>query len=82
MGTAADECTRLYGRAPSYILVDFATVGPAIATVDRLNGVTSPIGRARVSTANEPPTSSGYQTSVSRLSIISVLCLSLFNWFF
>jgi hypothetical protein len=57
LGTAATTCRQYYGRAPSFILVDFATVGPAIATVDHLNGVTNPVGRAKISTANQAPTS-------------------------
>ncbi|KAK5170289.1 uncharacterized protein LTR77_004876 [Saxophila tyrrhenica] len=55
--TAADACKQEYGRAPSFILTDFFNVGPAIATVDRLNGVSNPVGRRRVSTANEAPSS-------------------------
>ncbi|PSK42528.1 hypothetical protein B9Z65_4442 [Elsinoe australis] len=48
MGQKADLCTREYGRAPWGILVDFFNVGPAIQTVDRLNGVSVPIGRQEV----------------------------------
>ncbi|KAK3717632.1 hypothetical protein LTR37_005699 [Vermiconidia calcicola] len=57
LGTVADTCNEYYGRNPSYILVDFFNVGPAMATVDRLNGVTTAVGRRRVSTANEAPSS-------------------------
>ena len=57
LGTAANACRKLYGRVPSFILVDFFNVGPAIATLDRLNGVTNAVGRARVSKANEAPVS-------------------------
>ena len=38
-GQATDNCTGTYGRASPFTLVDFANVGPAIDTVDRLNGV-------------------------------------------
>lgn len=51
LGDAATTCTQAYGRAPAFILVDFFNVGPAIATVDRLNGVTDVVGRQAVSTA-------------------------------
>lgn len=51
LGDAATACTQAYGRAPSFVLVDFFNVGPAIETVDRLNGVTRPVGRRAVSTA-------------------------------
>lgn len=51
LGDAATECTQTYGRAPTFIMVDFFNVGPAIETVDRLNGVTDAVGRRVVSTA-------------------------------
>lgn len=51
LGDAATSCTNTYGRAPSFIMVDFFNVGPAIETVDRLNGVTDAVGRSAVSTA-------------------------------
>ncbi|KAF1354943.1 PLC-like phosphodiesterase [Delphinella strobiligena] len=49
LSAAAKECTSEYGRAPQYLLVDFFNVGPAIDTVDSLNGVTDPVGRTTVS---------------------------------
>ncbi|KAL8763347.1 MAG: hypothetical protein Q9184_000818 [Pyrenodesmia sp. 2 TL-2023] len=45
LGDAAAACTTAYGKAPTFILVDFFDQGPAIDTVDRLNGI-SPVGRA------------------------------------
>ncbi|GAB7359672.1 hypothetical protein MBLNU230_g6851t1 [Neophaeotheca triangularis] len=48
LGRAADECTSQYGRAPTFILVDFFNVGPAIETVDALNQVSNPVGRRSV----------------------------------
>lgn len=45
MGDAAEACRREWAKPPVFILVDFFDQGPAIATVDRLNGVTNPIGR-------------------------------------
>lgn len=44
LGDAATECQTLYGRAPSFILVDFFDQGSAIDTVDRLNNI-KPVGR-------------------------------------
>ena len=38
-GDAANSCVAAYDRAPPFTLVDFANVGPAIDTVDRLNQV-------------------------------------------
>lgn len=51
LGFAATECADTYGQAPTYLLVDFFNVGPAIDTADKLNGVTDPVGRTNVSTA-------------------------------
>lgn len=48
LGQSARECESAYGRRPSFLLVDFFNVGPAIATVDQLNGVTDTVGRASV----------------------------------
>lgn len=45
LGTAADTCKAAYGSPPTFILVDFFDKGPAIRTVDNLNGITSPVGR-------------------------------------
>lgn len=45
MGDATKNCQKEWGKAPTFILVDFFDQGPAIATVDELNGVTSPVGR-------------------------------------
>ncbi|KAK3676983.1 hypothetical protein LTR78_003188 [Recurvomyces mirabilis] len=59
LGNAATQCTSEYGRAPTFILVDFFNAGPAIATVDRLNGVTNPVGRTTTSTAVQNQSTSG-----------------------
>lgn len=64
LGAAAAECSTTYGKAPWAVLVDFFNVGPAIDTVDNLNGVSgSTTGRTTVSTAkvtesNDPTSSS------------------------
>jgi hypothetical protein len=41
----AQTCQQEYGKAPTFLLVDFFDQGPAIATVDVLNGVTGAVGR-------------------------------------
>ena len=45
LGSAAMTCTDLYGKPPTFILVDFFDSGPAIATIDSLNGISAPVGR-------------------------------------
>lgn len=50
-GDAANNCTSVYKRAPVLTLLDFANVGPAIDTADRLNGVSgSTTGRTPLPT--------------------------------
>lgn len=44
LGTALNDCSQQYGRAPTFVLVDFFDEGPAIKAVDTLNGIT-PTGR-------------------------------------
>jgi hypothetical protein len=50
LGTEADKCQKEWGRKPTFILVDFWNVAGPIQVVDKLNGVTNPVGRASVST--------------------------------
>lgn len=44
LGSTATQCKSVYGQAPTFILVDFFDKGPAINTVDSLNGITA-VGR-------------------------------------
>ncbi|KAF2499017.1 hypothetical protein BU16DRAFT_260731 [Lophium mytilinum] len=43
------DCGQQYAQLPTFVLVDFFNVGPAIQTVDVFNGVTEPVGRRSVS---------------------------------
>lgn len=45
LGDAASECTKLYGKAPTFILVDFFDQGSTLSIVDSLNGIITPVGR-------------------------------------
>ena len=49
LGSSASDCKNAYGKAPTFIVVDFFDQGPAIASVDNLNGIKSPVGRTAVS---------------------------------
>lgn len=63
LGDTARKCTHVYNRQPAFILVDFFNKGPAIATVDRLNGVDNPVGRIEANqTSSAAPTSSTSST--------------------
>ncbi len=67
LGDAAAECERLYGKAPTFILVDFFDQGPAIATVDRLNGIT-PVGRTNPPAALLQAPSEGHRGRSNEIS--------------
>lgn len=52
LGDSIRQCTGVYGKPPSFVMVDFFNVGPAISSVDAANGVTGSVtGRKTVSTA-------------------------------
>ncbi|KAI7083710.1 hypothetical protein KC356_g7353 [Hortaea werneckii] len=81
LGASASRCSSEYGRAPTFIVVDFFNVGPAIETVDSLNGVTNPVGRATVS-EEVMGTSSAATTSAATVTTLPhryalMLCLTL-----
>jgi hypothetical protein len=50
LGQAIKTCTGVYSKPPNFVLTDFFNVGPAIASVDAANGVTSATGRKAVTT--------------------------------
>ena len=53
LGMQAQTCTDQYGKAPTFFLVDFFDHGPAIQTVDTLNGVSGQtLGRTIVPPGN------------------------------
>jgi hypothetical protein len=57
LGAQGAECKSEWGEKPTFILVDFWNVGPAIETADQLNGITA-TGRTTVSTAELTASSS------------------------
>lgn len=73
LGLAADTCTSQWGRAPTFILVDFFDEGPSMATVDRLNGVTAPVGRKSVPAKASAATSEGGATSNDFESVVALV---------
>lgn len=80
LGTAASNCRSVYGRAPTFILVDFFDEGPAISTVDTLNGITA-VGRinpvsARVVTSTNSGTAFG-KTLFSRGILLWTISIAL-----
>jgi hypothetical protein len=59
LGTSVQECTGVYGKPPTFVLVDWFNTGPAIASVDAANGVTGATGRTNVSAQAVTPQNSG-----------------------
>ncbi|KAF9890885.1 hypothetical protein FE257_005461 [Aspergillus nanangensis] len=60
LGDAATKCKESYGQQPNFILVDFFDKGPAIETVDNLNGVSSATGRRKLSSSTQESSASTY----------------------
>lgn len=58
LGDATSDCKTAWGRQPAFILVDYFEKGPAIETVDKLNGVTDAVGRTNISAIAEDQESS------------------------
>ncbi|KAJ5466931.1 hypothetical protein N7475_004683 [Penicillium sp. IBT 31633x] len=87
LGTAATDCKKAWnGRQPSFILVDFFNQGPAIETVDNLNGVTNAVGRKSVSTSADS-TSDASSTSNAFKALVELAAsarsgtsVSMGNW--
>jgi hypothetical protein len=73
LGASAQDCTNQYGSIPTYILVDWFNVGPAMSTIDALNRVSDTTGRQQVSSANAKTSSS--KTSAAGRRGSSVLAL-------
>lgn len=48
LGTHMLQCSSEVGRQPTFVLVDFFNVGPAMKTVDIFNNVQTPVGRKAV----------------------------------
>ncbi|KAI0841643.1 PLC-like phosphodiesterase [Hypoxylon sp. FL0890] len=48
LGLHAQDCNQQWGTKPTFVLVDFFNVGPAVQTADNLNGITA-VGRTTVS---------------------------------
>lgn len=73
LGDHALKCSAQYGKAPTFMLVDFSNVGPAIDTADSLNGVSNPTGRTSL------PDTPLSETSAATIALpqSTTLCLGL-----
>lgn len=80
LGEWMTTCTKLYAKEPTFVLVDFFNVGPAIASVDAANGVTDATGRKSV-TANtleqDTSTSAGRMNSGSMIAVVVAVIVAV-----
>jgi hypothetical protein len=82
LGSAVQSCFEEYGRTPTFVLVDFFNVGPAIVTVDGFNNISSPIGRKQVTTSIvSDSTSVGGSSSSKRLAPLLLTVTVIMNIF-
>ncbi|CAN9424448.1 unnamed protein product [Alternaria sp. RS040] len=71
LGESIQECEGIYGKPASFVMVDFFNVGPAIASVDRANGVSGAQGRKSLSTeALVQSTGAGVRERGSLLAVV------------
>lgn len=73
LGGAASSCKTAYGKTPNFLLVDFFDQGPAIATVDSLNGVTNAVGRTAVPSLSSVTSTSGASRTTSAFAGVIAL---------
>jgi hypothetical protein len=80
LGEQVKTCTTLYGKQPTFVLVDFFHVGPAIKSVDTANGVSDATGRKELTTALvEEATSSGGRERGSLGAVVVAVVVAV--WF-
>lgn len=73
LGVHAKDCAQKFGKQPNFLLVDFFDQGPAINTVDTMNGIT-PVGRVAQTAMTNVQKSLG-SGAESRYSMLSHLLL-------
>ncbi|KAH7410086.1 PLC-like phosphodiesterase [Phaeosphaeria sp. MPI-PUGE-AT-0046c] len=59
LGVQVKNCTGVYSKPPSFVMVDWFNMGPAIASVDSANQISGATGRKSVSTSPLVPGTSG-----------------------
>ena len=72
LGASASQCAQTFGKQPNFLLVDFFDQGPAIDTVDKINGIT-PVGRVAASSLTDTQKSLGSSGSSRSRMINSLL---------
>ena len=75
LGKSASDCQQVYGRKPTFVLVDFFDQGPAIETIDKLNGVTNVVDRKTPTAAKMQATNAAGRGTGSAEALWTVLGL-------
>lgn len=70
LNTQGQLCKSEWGIKPTFMLVDFWNVGPAISTADILNGITDATGRTTVGTGELSSSSSTSDTRANQPSSV------------
>ncbi|TVY39327.1 PI-PLC X domain-containing protein [Lachnellula subtilissima] len=79
LGTEGQQCTSEWAKKPTFILVDYFNVGPAVETADNLNGITA-VGRTSVSTAELTQSSgAGIGKGVSWTALLGIGAVAVVN---
>jgi hypothetical protein len=84
LGTQGKQCASEWNKKPTFMLVDFFNVGPAIQAADTLNGITG-TGRTSVSTAQLTASSGAIRDAAggwvgAALMGMGVVALGNFVW--
>lgn len=78
LGVQITNCTGVYGKPPTFVMVDWTNMGPAMASVDDANGVTSAVGRKDLSTAAlTQGTSAVGKTQGNMLAVVVALVVAV-----
>lgn len=78
LGTQANQCRSEWGVKPTFLLVNFFNVGPAIDTVDAMNGVSGSVtGRIALSQAILTQSSTGSSHFMTGKGMVALASLAL-----
>ena len=84
LATQAQQCQREWGVKPTFLLVNFFNVGPAMATADLLNGITA-TGRTVLTTNQLAEQSGAFKSDAKSSSLLALagmgfVALANFLW--
>jgi hypothetical protein len=78
LGVQIQNCTGVYGKPPTFVMVDWTNMGPAIESVDQANGVSNAVGRRTLPTvALEQGTSGVGRTSGNMVAVVVAVAVAV-----